>query len=905
MSEEIGGVPSGTCPAQGRVRLRRLTVSRRRRTCSAAIAAALLIMMTTPVVAAGPAWAAAAGSLAPGTRQAMDSDQQAGGDPVQVTIPFSGSDPDRLAVDRDGDVFISQAYYDGSQLAWELVELPWHGVDGYAAQQTLATALTAPGVAADFSGNLFIQSGTLELPAKFEGYAPPVDLPWSSLHGPGGVAVDHADDVFVADAGNVEELPDGPQGYGTQVTLPFPWPTGYYNDVALDSSGDVYAADTANERVLELPAGASASVALPFTGLSDPAHIAVDPAGDVFVADEDSNQVLELPAGSATPVTLPFTGLDDPLGVAVGPDGSVYVADNGNNRVVELSQYVPTTTAITSVSPASPTAGQAFTVSVALTPAYGLPPGGDVVVSDGAAESCTAGIRPATGTGSCTLTEQTPGPYTLTASYDGLGAFASSTGTASLTVAPITVSVQGSQLYGAASADFTQVNDAPSGVTITGAVSCATVNGGEPIGPGLGAGSYTIDGASCSGLSASTGSALSYAGGAFTVSPAAQSISFAGPGTGTVGGSATLSATGGGSGNPVVFSVDSSSGTGVCAVSGTNGSTVSYAAAGSCVIDANQAGSANYTAAPQDSQAITVSPAAQSISFAGPGTGTVGGSATLSATGGGSGNPVVFSVDASSGTGVCAVSGTNGSTVSYAAAGSCVIDASQTGNADYTAAPTVTATVTVNQAPAFVISSPPLTAVAGQLYDYTFEASGIPAPSYALASGAPAWLSVNSGTGEVSGTPPAGTTSFSYSVTAANAAGAATAGPFTITVGKASSSADLSAVLSCPASLTVGGTGVCTLTVANAGPAAASKVIAGIALPAALSQVSCSTGCSRLANVDAWTLASLASGASAKFSVTVKASRIGTATVVAAAASQSPDPKPLNNVGAAQVTVKH
>jgi uncharacterized repeat protein (TIGR01451 family) len=294
----------------------------------------------------------------------------------------------------------------------------------------------------------------------------------------------------------------------------------------------------------------------------------------------------------------------------------------------------------------------------------------------------------------------------------------------------------------------------------------------------------------------------------------------------------------------------------------------------------------------------------QSISFTAPGTGAAGGSATLTATGGGSGNPVVFSVDPASGTGVCTVSGTNGSTVTYAAAGTCIIDANQAGDASYTAAPQVTGTITVNPAPAFVIDSPPTTAAAGQLYDYTFTASGTPAPTYALASGAPSWLSVNAATGEVSGTPPSGTTTFSYSVIASNAAATAAAGPFPVTVTKPSPSADLSAALSCPATLTVGATGTCTLTVTNNGPASASKVIAGLAIPAALSQVSCSSGCIRHANVDAWTLASLASGASARFTVTVRASRAGTAAVLAAAASQSPDAKPLNNIAAAQIAVK-
>ena len=386
----------------------------------------------------------------------------------------------------------------------------------------------------------------------------------------------------------------------------------------------------------------------------------------------------------------------------------------------------------------------------------------------------------------------------------------------------------------------------------------------------------------------------------FQVPQAAQAISFTAPAAGVYGGSATLSATGGGSGNPVTFSVDPSSGTGVCTVSG---DTVSYTGAGSCVIDANQAGTIDYTAAPQVTQIITVSPAAQSISFTAPATGIVGMSATLTATGGGSGNPVVFTVDGSSGAGVCNVSGTNGATVNYTAAGSCVIDANQAGNANYTAATQVQQMITVDQAPAFVLDSPPLTAVAGQQYGYTFEASGTPAPGYALASGAPSWLSVNASTGQVTGTPPSGTTSFSYAVIATNAAGTATAGPFTVTVTKPSANADISAVLSCPAGLTVGGTGTCTLTVANAGPATATKVVAGILLPPALSETSCTPGCARHANVFTWTLASLASGASAQFAITVKASAAGKVLVLAAAASQNPDPNPLNNITVQQITI--
>jgi hypothetical protein len=68
-----------------------------------------------------------------------------------------------------------------------------------------------------------------------------------------------------------------------------------------------------------------------------------------------------------------------------------------------------------------------------------------------------------------------------------------------------------------------------------------------------------------------------------------------------------LTATGGGSGNPVVFSVDAGSGPGVCTVSGTDGVTVNYLAVGSCVVDANQGAGNGYAAAPQVQQTITAS----------------------------------------------------------------------------------------------------------------------------------------------------------------------------------------------------------------------------------------------------------------------------------------------------------
>ena len=120
---------------------------------------------------------------------------------------------------------------------------------------------------------------------------------------------------------------------------------------------------------------------------------------------------------------------------------------------------------------------------------------------------------------------------------------------------------------------------------------------------------------------------------------------------------------------------------------------VSFQAAGTCKVDFNQTGNANYTAAPQVQQTFTVGKGAQTVSFTSTApAATVGGAAytpTATAT---SGLAAAFTIDASSTTGVCSIAS---GVVSFTGVGSCVIDANQAGNANYTAAPQVQQTVTV------------------------------------------------------------------------------------------------------------------------------------------------------------------------------------------------------------------
>jgi hypothetical protein len=127
----------------------------------------------------------------------------------------------------------------------------------------------------------------------------------------------------------------------------------------------------------------------------------------------------------------------------------------------------------------------------------------------------------------------------------------------------------------------------------------------------------------------------------------------------------------------------------VCSVSG---STVSFAASGTCVVRANQSGNASYQAAPQVQQSFTVVPvpSAQTITFTSstPGSAVyLGPNYNVTATAS-SGLPVSFTVS-----GTCTLSGS--SAVVMAGAGTCTVYANQSGSSAYLAAPQVQQTFAI------------------------------------------------------------------------------------------------------------------------------------------------------------------------------------------------------------------
>ncbi len=142
-----------------------------------------------------------------------------------------------------------------------------------------------------------------------------------------------------------------------------------------------------------------------------------------------------------------------------------------------------------------------------------------------------------------------------------------------------------------------------------------------------------------------------------------------------------LSATGGASGNPVVFSTGSTA----CSVAG---SIVTPLKGGTCAINADQEGNANFTAAPRVTQTFQIALASQSITF--PAVSSFswsGGSATLAASAS-SGLGITYTVVS----GPCNVTD---NVLRATAAGTCVVAADQGGNDRYAPASRVTIQVVI------------------------------------------------------------------------------------------------------------------------------------------------------------------------------------------------------------------
>jgi PKD repeat protein len=180
---------------------------------------------------------------------------------------------------------------------------------------------------------------------------------------------------------------------------------------AVDAQGNLYIADNSNHRIRKVsPAGVITTVAgdgLPGYGgdggqatsamLDFPDGVAVDPHGDLFIADSLNNRVREVsPAGVITTVAgngiAGFSGdggqatsaeLDNPTGVAVGPGGVLYIADEANERIREVhANGIITTAAGTGVTGFSGDGGPAGSAELNTPLSVATDSQGDLYIAD-------------------------------------------------------------------------------------------------------------------------------------------------------------------------------------------------------------------------------------------------------------------------------------------------------------------------------------------------------------------------------------------------------------------------------------------------------------------------------------------------------------------------------------------
>jgi trimeric autotransporter adhesin len=118
--------------------------------------------------------------------------------------------------------------------------------------------------------------------------------------------------------------------------------------VAADSSGNIYIADSHNNRIRRVDA--SGTITTVATGLNGPVGIAVDPStGDVYFSDTSAFVIRKngaVFAGTLNARGFDGTHLDYPYGVAVHPSGDVYFAQMAFSSVIrKVSGGVITTVA--------------------------------------------------------------------------------------------------------------------------------------------------------------------------------------------------------------------------------------------------------------------------------------------------------------------------------------------------------------------------------------------------------------------------------------------------------------------------------------------------------------------------------------------------------------------------------
>jgi len=273
--------------------------------------------------------------------------------------------PSGVALDSAGNLYIADLYNSRVREVSNGVITTVAGGGSTVGDNGPATsaALYDPlGVAVDSAGNLYIADSSNHRIRKVS------DGVITTVAGSGA--------VFPSEGGF-----SGDNGPATSAQLDYP------AGVAVDSAGNLYIADEGNHRIRRVSNGVITTVAGNGTqGLSgdggpatnaqlgSPTGVAVDSAGNLYIADTADERIRKVSNGVITTVAGGGASLGDngpatsawlylPFGLAVDSVGNVYVADNGNNRVRALT-LSPCTYLVSPTTLQVPASGGDLTVSI-------------------------------------------------------------------------------------------------------------------------------------------------------------------------------------------------------------------------------------------------------------------------------------------------------------------------------------------------------------------------------------------------------------------------------------------------------------------------------------------------------------------------------------------------------------
>ncbi|MFH2011587.1 MAG: RHS repeat-associated core domain-containing protein [Pseudomonadota bacterium] len=281
----------------------------------------------------------------------------------------------------DGTVIITDAYT--SKFIITVAGIP--GSSGYYGDGGLATEakLNDPcGVAADSLGNIYIADKSNNRIRKVDTNGIITTIAgngdydyWGDgglatearLGGPTGVSVDSLGNIYIVDRGNgrirkvdtdgiITTVAGGGSSFddgGPAIEAQLNWP----NDVAVDSAGNLYIADTNNGRIRKVNtdgiittvAGGGSSydddIPATQTQIDSPPNVAVDLQGNIYIVDRYYDRIRKVDtSGIITTVAGGGSSFDDGIpateaflswahAVAVDPSGNIYITERGNGRI--------------------------------------------------------------------------------------------------------------------------------------------------------------------------------------------------------------------------------------------------------------------------------------------------------------------------------------------------------------------------------------------------------------------------------------------------------------------------------------------------------------------------------------------------------------------------------------------